>query len=305
METNNLKAIKQKQLKVLYMTTLILFLPLFGSLYYLYTNNHKEEQVVEIQEEPIAPLSVDLQQVSTTAHAAIVVSLNNNKIIYQKQADKLLPLASITKLVTAKVAEDQPLTDTVSVSKMSDPTYGDYKLQQGEQWNKEDLIAYTLITSSNDGAHTLSETNTNFVERMNALVATIGLSSTRFYNETGLDNDDAGIPGSKGTAKDVSKLLSYLITNDLEIYEKTRYNSTVIDGTLAENTNEVTNQIVGLLVSKTGYTDIAGGNLAIVADMGLNEPTAFVVLKSSKEARFDDVLKLQQEYFAQVEAGMR
>ncbi len=306
METNNLKALKQKQLKVLYMTTLVLFLPLFGSLYYLYNANQKDDEVVDVQIEEVAPLSVSLQKVNTTAHSAIVVSLNNQNVIYQKQPDKLLPLASITKLVTAKVAEDQSSSNFVAVEKMSDPTYGDYKLQEGQQWDKEDLIAYTLITSSNDGAHTLSRsTSTNFVDSMNRLVASIGLTSTKFYNETGLDNDEAGIPGSKGTAKDVSKLLSYLIKEDIGLYEKTRYESTVIDGTLAENTNEAANQIVGLLISKTGYTDIAGGNLAIVADMGLNEPTAFVVLHSSKEARFDDVLKLQNEYFAQVEAGMR
>jgi D-alanyl-D-alanine carboxypeptidase len=292
------------------MTTLVLFLPLFGALYYLYSTSEKPP-VAELQQETVAPLSVDLQEVSTTAYSAFVVSLNTEKILYQKQPDKLLPLASITKLITTKVAEDQTESNQVSVSKMIDPTYGDAKLTQGQQWDKGDLIAYTLITSSNDGAHSLSTGTqaTSFVDSMNKLASTIGLTSTRFYNETGLDNDEAGIPGSKGTAKDVSKLLSYLVKNDIELYEKTKHDTALISSptgvTLAENTNEVTNQIVGLLVSKTGYTDIAGGNLAIVADMGLNEPTAFVVLHSSKEARFDDVLKLQQEYFTQVAEKMR
>lgn len=292
------------------MTTLVLFLPIFGSIFYLYSAS-KESEVVELVPETVSLVTVDLQKVQTTAHSAFVVSLNNESILYQKQPDKLLPLASITKLVTAKVAKEQSTNDIVSVSKMPIPTYGDAKLVEGTQWEREDLTAYTLITSSNDGAYSLSANakSSTFVDNMNRLVASIGLSSTRFYNETGLDNDEAGIPGSKGTAKDVSKLLSYLVENDLPLYEKTKYETTFINGptgsTLAENTNDAADQITGLLLSKTGYTDIAGGNLAIVADMGLNEPTAFVVLHSSKEARFDDILKLQDEYFAQVAQRLR
>jgi D-alanyl-D-alanine carboxypeptidase len=144
---------------------------------------------------------------------------------------------------------------------------------------------------------------------MNALVSSIGLTDTHFYNETGLDNDNTGVPGSKGTAQDMSKILSYLVKNDLPVYEKTKHAQITVsspEGTyVAKNTDEVTNKIIGLLVSKTGYTDLAGGNLAIVADMGLNEPVAFVVLKSSKESRFEDILKLQNEYFAQVRKNMQ
>lgn len=310
METNFFKQNKQKQLKVLYMTTLILFLPLFGSLYYLYSLE-PEPEVVEIVEEQIVKIDVDLKNIKTTADSVMVISLNDGKVLYQKNPNTLLPLASLTKLMTAKVADDQTSKNYVTVNKMQDPTYGDSKLSNGEVWNKENLIAYTLITSSNDGAHTLSlnTDSSSFVNSMNSLASTIGLTSTKFYNETGLDNDEASIPGSKGTVSDVSKLLSYLIKNDIGLYEKTKYETSLIDSptgyTLAKNTNEAADEMIGLLVSKTGYTDIAGGNLAIVADMGLNEPTAFVVLHSSKEDRFNDVLKLQNEYFAQVANRMR
>ena len=297
-------------MKVLYMTTLILFLPLFGSLFYIYSNQEQEQQV-ELIEELVAPISITLDTVQTTASSAIVVSLNTNAVLYQKQSNKLLPLASLTKLVTAKVAEDSSSDQKIIIQKMSDQSYGDPVLGDGQYWNKEDLIAYTLITSSNDGAHTLSKSTRNpyFIDSMNTLASTIGLTSTRFYNETGLDNDEAGIPGSKGTAKDISTLLSYLVKNNLALYEKTKYSNSRISspsGTVsAKNTNDITNRITGLLLSKTGYTDTAGGNLAVVADMGLNEPTAFVVLHSSKEDRFKDVLALQENYFAQIRDSMR
>jgi D-alanyl-D-alanine carboxypeptidase len=60
----------------------------------------------------------------------------------------------------------------------------------------------------------------------------------------------------------------------------------------AENTNKQVYSFPGLLGSKTGYTDYAGGNLAVVFDAGLNHPIAVVVLGSSLDGRFTDVRKL-------------
>ncbi len=297
---------------MLYLATLVLFLPLFGGLFFLYSQESKKDMPV-IEAEVLTPITINLNSVQTTAHAAFVLSLNTNTVLYQKNPDKPLPLASLTKLVTAKVAEGQLTGDTITINKMEENAeYGDVNLQQGEIWNANDLIDYTLVTSSNDGAHTLSASSASpiaFTQKMNALVASIGAVSTHFYNESGLDNDTSGVPGSKGTAHDMSKILSYLVKNNLPLYEKTQHANITVEtptgARLAENTNEVTNKITSLLVSKTGYTDLAGGNLAIVADMGLNEPVAFVVLKSSRESRFEDVLKLQNEYFAQVREKMR
>jgi D-alanyl-D-alanine carboxypeptidase (penicillin-binding protein 5/6) len=303
---------KNNQIRVLYLSTLVLLLPIFSGIYFLFIEDGKKEEVY-LQPEQIEKISVSLDKIQTTAHAAIVVDLNSSNVLYQKNADKSLPLASLTKLVTAQVAQTQIDAPTVSIDKMQEfAEYGDQTLSQNQNWDKEELIQYTLMTSSNDGAHSLATNSKNapaFVENMNNLVATIGLLNTRFYNETGLDNDVSGIIASKGTAQDVSKILSYLIKHDLSLYEKTQHATSAFlssAGTqIATNTNETVDQIPGILVSKTGYTDLAGGNLAVVADMGLNEPVAFVVLKSSKEARFEDVLKLQEEYFAQLRERMR
>jgi D-alanyl-D-alanine carboxypeptidase len=315
MQINDLVKAKSKQIRVLYITTLVLFLPLFVAIYFLYLEDSKKKVQELAQPEPIEQISVNLNnKVQTDAYAAIVVSLNTNYVIYEKNPDKQLPLASLTKLVTAKVADDQINSNNVSVDKMTDfAEYGDARLIENASWNKKELIQYTLVTSSNDGAHSLAQnikSPENFIQNMNSLVASIGLVNTRFYNETGLDDDSRGVIASKGTAADVSKILSYVIKTDLPLYEKTQHNNISIDTPegvqAATNTNEIADKIPGLLVSKTGYTDLAGGNLAVVADMGLNEPTAFVVLKSStKESRFDDVLKLQEAYFKQVRERMR
>lgn len=313
MPTNDFIKNQTKQIRVLYITTLVLLLPLTAGIYFLYTQDAQIQEKALVEPKPITQLPVDLNSVQTDAYAAIVVSLNTGNVLYQKNADKQLPLASLTKLVTAKIAQDQIKKDTVTIQKMDNfSEYGDTRLRENDSWNKKELIEYTLVTSSNDGAHTLAQNTSpsnTFVEKMNSLVASIGLVDTRFYNETGLDNDSQGIIASKGTASDVSKILSYVIKNDLSLYEKTQHElvtvSTPVGTQTATNTNETVEKITGILVSKTGYTDLAGGNLAVVADMGLNEPTAFVVLKSSKESRFEDITRLQEAYFAQVRERMR
>jgi D-alanyl-D-alanine carboxypeptidase len=312
MRLDNLALEKNKQIKVLYLSTLVLLLPIFAGIYFLYTEDSKNQEAL-IQPEAPERFPVSLQSVQTNAHSAIVVSFNTNEVIYQKNSDKTLPLASLTKLITAKVAQKEISKETVSVEKMQELSeYGDARLSENQIWNKKELIGYTLVTSSNDGAHTLATNSKNafsFINNMNTLAASIGLVNTRFYNETGLDDDPNGIIGSKGTAQDISKLLSYLVKTDLALYEKTKHGTITVStpngDEVATNTNDIVEQIPGLLISKTGYTDLAGGNLAVVADMGLNEPVAFVVLKSSREERFDDVLKLQEEYFAQARQRMR
>lgn len=304
---------QRQQIKVLYYATLVLFLPLCAGIFFLVSKEEEIEPIIG-EMEKTTPLSISLQETHTTAHAAFVINLTTDQILYEKNPDKLLSLASLTKLVTAKVASKEIETNTLAIHKLNEfSEYGDMNLTEGETWEKDDLINYALLTSSNDAAHSLStnvsSSTEDFTHKMNSLTASIGLSQTSFKNETGLDNDSAGIPNTKGTAREVSTLLKYLIQDDISLFEKTRHSTVVLQTPQGleqtTNTNEFADQIPGLLLSKTGYTDLAGGNLAVVADMGLNEPVAFVVLKSSRESRFDDIIKLQEAYFEEIRKGMR
>ena len=62
-----------------------------------------------------------------------------------------------------------------------------------------------------------------------------------------------------------------------------------------KNTNDSVDKIPGVLLSKTGYTDLAGGNLVIIADIGLNNPVSIVILGSTLEKRESDVLELYNQ----------
>jgi D-alanyl-D-alanine carboxypeptidase len=131
---------------------------------------------------------------------------------------------------------------------------------------------------------------------MNIRAEELELTSFSFKNPTGLD-EPALIPGAVGSARDVSFLLEYILLNHPNIIEPTRqYNARVYNSNGEfhdmSNTNDVLYGIPNLLASKTGYTDLAGGNLTIAFDAGLNRPIIITVLGSTREERFSDVLRL-------------
>jgi D-alanyl-D-alanine carboxypeptidase (penicillin-binding protein 5/6) len=220
--------------------------------------------------------------------------------LYSKSADKQLPLASLTKLVTALVADEVLGQRTrVVVSERAIETEGQSGLLAGDSWVERDLSDFMLTVSSNDAATVLATSGTTqrqFIAKMNQLVARLGLSSIVLLNESGLDVDEQNA-GAYGSAKDIALLLTYITTVRPELLEATtfdRFTSVSLTGRRykAVNTNKAAHAVPGLIGGKTGFTDIAGGNLAVVFDAGMGRHVAVVVLGSSKEGRFTDVLKL-------------
>jgi serine-type D-Ala-D-Ala carboxypeptidase (penicillin-binding protein 5/6) len=270
--------------------------------------------VPKIQESVPKPPEVPNPYDSLTlrAKAVIVYDVNENKVLYGLHEKKPLPLASLTKLMTALLAvESLDKKNNIAIASSALATEGDSGLLVNESWNIRDLVSFTMITSSNDGAAALAtavgslwestpqvpdgyESLDTFVGKMNFRAKEIGLEDTHFMNATGLD-----VPGGGGvgTAEDVSKLLTYIWENQpAAISHTNEYQKTFIseDGFLhpAENTNDIVYEIPGLMGGKTGFTDLAGGNLAVIYDAGLNHPIVVVVLGSTLEGRFSDVKTL-------------
>ncbi|MBX2866873.1 serine hydrolase [Candidatus Kaiserbacteria bacterium] len=268
----------------------------------------QEEEVANVEQSAAALASI-FGDVRLGAQSAFVWDVKEQKALYIKNADERLPLASITKLMTALVAHEIMGTDapiTVTLEAISQE--GDSGFRDGEQFSMQELLDLTLVTSSNDGAYSLAaaagasvftdqdSTVDAFVDAMNVRAREIGLTRTTFKNPTGLDLSETE-SGSYGSARDVSYLMEYLVQNYPEILERTTLsNHTVADseGNIyqATNTNSTTRDIPGMVASKTGYTTLAGGNLTIAYDAGLNHPIVITVLGSSVDGRFEDVEKL-------------
>jgi len=249
--------------------------------------------------------------------AAFVWDVKEQKVIFNKNADDELPLASITKLMTALVAYELLDEDaSVNISIDSIKADGDSGLSDGESFSIRNLTDLTLVTSSNDGATALSaaagdsvdlgqDANKLFVEAMNLRADELGLQKTHFNNATGLDVSTSKA-GAYSTAREVAFLMEYIITHYPNVTALTTVDTTRIlnsDGEyhLAKNTNGIVTKIDGLIASKTGYTELAGGNLVVAFDAGLNRPIIITVLGSTQEGRFNDVLDLvkrSREYVA-------
>jgi len=273
-------------------------------------------------EEKVAPKPDPFAGISLEAHAAYVFDLATKKVLFAKNENEKLPLASVTKLMTTLVARDHMRNDVViTLSKDDLATEGDTGLRPGERWRMGDLLNVMLLISSNDAAHAIAGfvganglsggditgARAKFVSMMNEKAKTLGSSTMEFFNESGLDVDPAKnaspatvpIAGGYGSARDVATLMAtlwqtYPETLEITARKDARITSQDKIAHILPNTNEAAGRYAGLVASKTGYTDLAGGNLAIIFDIGLGHPVVAVVLGSTYKGRFEDMHALTQ-----------
>ncbi|HWO07230.1 MAG TPA: serine hydrolase [Candidatus Paceibacterota bacterium] len=271
------------------------------------------QEALEPSSQVAAAEAVDaspFDDIEIAARAAYVYDAADGKELYAKNASQQLPLASITKvMLVLAVSEVLPLDGTVSISQAA-TIKGGGGLTWGEVWRVRDLIDYTLITSSNTGAEALAEaadaplrakyaaapSGGAAVWRMNALAQEFELESTYFINVSGLD-ESATQAGALGSARDTALLFARAVERPELFAGTTRTNAALMPlnfpGRIAENTNNALSDIPGLLMGKTGTTDLAGENLAVVFEAENGHPIVVVVLGSpAPNGRYDDMKKL-------------
>jgi len=239
------------------------------------------------------------------AKSAYVFDISSNTLLYEKNAYQQMPLASLTKLMTVLVASRHiKSNDRIVITKEALSPEGDAGLFEGEVWHAQDLIDYTLITSANDGAHALalatptSPETKNFTEAMNATAREIGLTQTYFLNDTGLDVSTS-TGGAYGSAHDIAQLLNFIYHNASTVFDGSAQKKRVFTSVSgfthdASHTSSVTGLLQGEALAKTGFTDLAGGNLGVIAEPILGHVVAIVVLQSSREGRDTDVAHLYE-----------
>lgn len=236
---------------------------------------------------------------SLSAKAAIVYDLSSHQTLFSYNPDAQLPLASLTKLLTVYAAlKTLGPNAVVTISRGDAELDAPRAFKGGESFQLANLARLTLTGSLNDGAAALVEAASNQQGvSANALLAgtasALGLASTYALNGNGLDLSTE-VSGGYGSAHDIALLAGALVAHYPDIANATT-NHTISQASLtgksytAVNTNPDVVEAPRLLLSKTGYTDLAGGNLVEVFDAGLEHPVAIVVLGSTKDARFTDV----------------
>ena len=313
METNNFKAaIDSDQLREERIRTAFLIgigLAAFVSFVFFLSQHPFPIQIAK-EPEPTLPTINTYKDVVLTAKAAIVYDLARGEVLYGKNEEAQLPLASLTKLLTIYAAVDTFAdTTTITISQEALAQEGDTGLVAGDRFALSDLARYALVASSNDAAAAISEAAENKRAYSGATLlasaaTAAGLTQTYAVNGTGLD-ESLTVSGGYGSAHDVAVLSGGLLAKAPNIVEATTHSSvtvTTLEGrTLTQkNTNQEVPAIPGALLSKTGYTDLAGGNLAVVFDAAINHPIAIVVLGSTREGRFTDVDRLLEATLAKL-----
>jgi D-alanyl-D-alanine carboxypeptidase len=236
------------------------------------------------------------------AEAAIVYDLVTGKVLFEKNASAQLPLASLTKLLTVYAALATLPPDTpIAVSAEAAGAEAPHAFSHGTTFTLADIARLTLTASLNDGAAAIAQAaaqkeRLSTMQMLAAAASSLDLKETYALNGSGLDLSEA-VSGGYGSARDIARLAGALVAAAPDVAFATTEASVEarsVSGKVyrVENTDPFTAEIPRLLLSKTGYTDLANGNLALVFDAGLAHPIAVVVLGSSKEARFSDGLAL-------------
>lgn len=301
-------------------------------------SDHEETDVQETEEEPPKDLTVTTEDkveekdqstegtkkeakemknshddpfsdIELKASSAMVWDINKDKEIFAKDADRVLPFASITKLMTAIVALEKVDPELpVLIEKDFLKQYGNSGLFPNEKWLLNDLSKISVLTSANDASYAIAAsvgsilTNStheegvdHFISEMNKKAKEIGMEKTYFHNATGLDMEEDA--GAYGSARDMVKMVLYALSDHSDILYATRHKEREMTSLSDlhhnfQNTNPAVSEMNGILASKTGYTDLAGGNLVVVINADLNYPVIVAVMGSTFKGRFEDTKKL-------------
>ena len=245
-------------------------------------------------------------ELSLNCRAACLMDQDSGTILYEKNADQQMPIASITKvmtlLLTFEAVHDGRLTlDTlVPVSEHAYHMGGSQIwLEPGEQFTLDEMIKAICVSSANDAAVAVAElvggSEQGFVQMMNDRAAELGMTNTTFHNACGLDTE-----GHLSTARDVAIMSRQILTTCPEVLHYTGIWTDTLRGgaTQLVNTNKLLRRYNGITGLKTGTTGGAGVCISASATRdGLNLIAVVLGAPSSKD-RFEAATTLLDYGFA-------
>ncbi len=192
----------------------------------------------------------------------IAYERNTKQVLFGKNTDVKVPMASTTKIMTAILTlEYGKLNETVTITKNAQNTSGwQLNLKEGDKIKLKDLLYAIMLYSANDGAIAIAEhiggSVENFCEMMNNKAKEIGALNTNFTSPHGLDNDN-----HYSTPYDLALITDYAMNNEnfCKIVTTPSYSIMINENIKnVNNTNKLINSVSGITGVKTGYTGKAG-----------------------------------------------
>jgi D-alanyl-D-alanine carboxypeptidase len=231
------------------------------------------------------------------ANAALVYHLESGRELWSKNPQMRVPIASLTKLLSALVVNDLFLQDEI-VAVASDSVRVDGEKQTlytGESISVRDLVAMMLVESSNDAAYALAayarSFGVDFVAKMNEKAWTLGMRDCVFTDPAGLDD------GAYCTADDLVRLVRAALRQTPHLWPvmaSPKLELRSADGHIIHeitSTNELLDEMPGIVGGKTGYTDGALGCLILVVKLPDKDDTLVTIVLGSR-SRFSDTRTL-------------
>ena len=248
----------------------------------------RKANVAKVNKMPFEQYAAD-GSLNFRSDSVLVLNQNNGKVVMEKNSRKVVPIASISKLMTAMVVLDAklPMNGVVSIDEndIDHRKKTSSRLPIGTRMTRETAMLLALMSSENRAANTLGRHYPGglsaFVRDMNKKAKSLGMYNTRFVEPTGLSNQNVS------TAQDLAKMVAAATK-----YPKIRQFTTTAEATLDLNGQlkeyRNSNSLVrggdwDIGVSKTGYISEAGRCLVMQAALA-NEPFIIVLLDSNTTA---------------------
>ncbi len=295
---------------------------------FVFKKNSDNIHLLPLETITLPLIKKETEKIEIEATSAIAVDLASGKILYEKNPETRLPIASLTKIFSALIAIDnvENLDEAAEVSAFAVNTEGDSgRLIVGEKLSIKDLLYLMLVPSSNDAAVSLAEyvggiisddnagkdANSRikvFIDLLNNKAKSLLLDNTHFSNPAGIISED-----NFSSVRDIVKVIRYLYndnteeskaalsgkklireilkTGEITVYSKDRKNIHKV-----RSTNKLLGVLPDIIGGKTGYTQEAGESLVlIVSDPSGRHNIITVVLNASD--RFEQSKKLAEWAF--------
>ena len=256
--------------------------------------------VANASETTLAPR--DTSQLHIASGSAMLVDLQTNKVIYASNPDVVVPIASVTKLMTGMVVLDakQNMDEYISINISDTPEMKGVfsRVKLNSEMPRKEMLLITLMSSENRAAASLAHHYPGgyaaFIAAMNAKAKALGMNSTRYVEPTGLSIHNVS------TARDLSKLVQaarkYPMLTQLSTTKEKTVSFRKPNYTLGfSNTDHLINRANwDIKLTKTGFTNQAGHCLVLVTSMG-NRPVSLVILDAfGKFTHFADASRIRK-----------
>ena len=256
--------------------------------------------VANASETTLAPR--DTSQLHIASGSAMLVDLQTNKVIYASNPDVVVPIASVTKLMTGMVVLDakQNMDEYISINISDTPEMKGVfsRVKLNSEMPRKEMLLITLMSSENRAAASLAHHDPGgyaaFIAAMNAKAKALGMNSTRYVEPTGLSIHNVS------TARDLSKLVQaarkYPMLTQLSTTKEKTVSFRKPNYTLGfSNTDHLVNRANwDIKLTKTGFTNQAGHCLVLVTSMG-NRPVSLVILDAfGKFTHFADASRIRK-----------